>query len=124
MIGKNIRKYRERKEFSQEFVASKLGLSQKAYSNIELDVTDLNINRLMAIANILEVTPEKLIEFDPNRLGRSGLSSSTSKSPKDSELKSMVELYEKIIKVLEEKNRLLEIMIEQLNHSINQSSAG
>lgn len=121
MIGKNIRKYRERKEFSQEFVASKLGLSQKAYSNIELDVTDLNINRLMAIANVLEVTPEKLIEFDANRLGRSGLSP-VSKAPKEAELKSIVELYEKIIKVLEEKNRLLEIMIEQLNVAVNQKS--
>ncbi len=123
MIGKNIRKYRERKEFSQEFVASKLGLSQKAYSNIELDVTDLNINRLMQIANVLEVTPEKLIEFDANRLGRTGITP-VSKTPKEAELKSIVELYEKIIKVLEEKNRLLEIMIEQLNDSINQKSAG
>lgn len=43
--------------YSQEFVASKLGLSQKAYSDIESGKTKLKSEVLNEIAKILEISP-------------------------------------------------------------------
>jgi transcriptional regulator with XRE-family HTH domain len=63
-IGSNIKKIRELKNLSQEFMASRLNLSQGAYSNIENDKTELNQDRIKEIATILEVDPFLLYSFD------------------------------------------------------------
>ncbi|WP_010249263.1 helix-turn-helix domain-containing protein [Myroides injenensis] len=43
--------------FSQEYVALKLGISQKAYSDIESGKTKLKTDVLNEIAKILEISP-------------------------------------------------------------------
>jgi transcriptional regulator with XRE-family HTH domain len=51
----NIRYYRETKRFTQQAVATHLGISQNAYSKIERGVTELTISKLFLIALFLEV---------------------------------------------------------------------
>jgi transcriptional regulator with XRE-family HTH domain len=63
-IGKKIRKLRELKELTQEYIASEIGLSQSAYSKIEAGETDITYQRLEKIADILEVKPEDIIAFN------------------------------------------------------------
>lgn len=46
--------------YSQEYVALKLGLSQKAYSDIESGKTKLKNDVLNQIAIILEISPAKI----------------------------------------------------------------
>jgi transcriptional regulator with XRE-family HTH domain len=46
-----IKQIRELKNFTQEYVAQKLGLSTRAYSKIETGETQLTINRFLTIAN-------------------------------------------------------------------------
>jgi len=53
-ISNNIRKLREKKGFSQEFVAGKLGISQSTYSKLERDISNITLVRLYKIADILE----------------------------------------------------------------------
>ena len=60
MIGRNIRKYRLIKDYKQEFMADKLGLSQQAYSNLERNSKDIGILLLIKIANILEIEVKEL----------------------------------------------------------------
>lgn len=60
--AKKIRKYRERLDYSQEFMASELGISQPAYAKIEKGSTKINIERLVNIAKILNVEPQKLLD--------------------------------------------------------------
>jgi len=60
--SKRIRKYREALDYSQEFMASKLGISQPAYAKIEKGSTKINIERLVDIAKVLDVEPQKLLE--------------------------------------------------------------
>ena len=62
--GYKIRKVRELKGFTQEYVAQQLGVSQKAYSKIECGETKPEIARLDEIAKILEVSPADLSSFD------------------------------------------------------------
>jgi len=60
--AKRIRKYREALDYSQEFMASKLGISQPAFAKIENGTTKVNIEKLLNIAKILNVEPYKLLE--------------------------------------------------------------
>ncbi|MEZ2338393.1 helix-turn-helix domain-containing protein [Mucilaginibacter sp. RCC_168] len=55
--GEKIRLKRLEKRLSQENMAFELDISQAAYSKIELGQTELTINRIFEIAEILEVSP-------------------------------------------------------------------
>ena len=63
-IGLNIRKVREIKGFSQEYMANELEISQRHYSRFEQNETELSVNKLNQIASILGVTGQQLLGFD------------------------------------------------------------
>jgi len=54
-ISSKIKKLRELKGLSQEYMAENLNISQSAYSKIERNDKSLNIERVQDIANILGV---------------------------------------------------------------------
>lgn len=64
MIGLKIKKLRELKNFTQEFMADKLQMSQSNYSRIENNDLDVPFSKLQLIADILEISITDLIEFD------------------------------------------------------------
>ncbi len=57
-----IRKKRNELQYSQEYMANQLGISQPAYANLENGETKLNTKRLEKIAKILEVDLIDLLE--------------------------------------------------------------
>jgi transcriptional regulator with XRE-family HTH domain len=61
-VAANIRKQREAKNYTQEYLAAKLKISQNAYSKIELGYTKITLERLFQIADILGSTPMQLID--------------------------------------------------------------
>lgn len=61
----NIKKLRELKNYTQQYMAESLGITQAAYSKIEKGKTQLSYIKLEKIANILEVTVEAVVNFDP-----------------------------------------------------------
>lgn len=63
-VGSNIRKIRELKGFSQDFMANQLKISQRQYSRIENEETKLDLDKLNAISEVLEVTLEQLLRFN------------------------------------------------------------
>jgi transcriptional regulator with XRE-family HTH domain len=67
-IGSNLRKLRELKNISQEFIANKLELSIKSYSNIENNVTKITLERLTQICEILEIHPQAMMNFDSEKI--------------------------------------------------------
>lgn len=58
-----IKQIRELKNITQEFMATQMGLSTRAYSKIETGETQLTINRLNEIGEILEVPPMEILGF-------------------------------------------------------------
>ncbi|RWU06336.1 helix-turn-helix domain-containing protein [Pedobacter chitinilyticus] len=60
-IAKRIRKVREFKKISQQELASKIGISQNAYSKIELGYSKISLDRLFLIAKLLEVDTLELL---------------------------------------------------------------
>jgi transcriptional regulator with XRE-family HTH domain len=63
-----IKQIRELKNFTQEYVASQLGLSTRAYSKIEAGETQLTINRLNEISAILGIQPLEVLGFDHKQI--------------------------------------------------------
>jgi transcriptional regulator with XRE-family HTH domain len=63
-IGENIREIREKeKNLKQEDVAKALGITTKAYSNIENNIADITLTRLYELAEIFEVAPEYILNY-------------------------------------------------------------
>ena len=66
MIADKIRSARTAKGISQEYIAEMLGMSQSAYSKIELKKTKINFEFLQEIAPILGLSTSELILFGDN----------------------------------------------------------
>ncbi|MGY4384785.1 transcriptional regulator with XRE-family HTH domain [Pedobacter sp. UYP24] len=64
----NIKKVRHFKNYSQDYIAAKLNISQNAYSKIELGHSKITLERFFQIANILDVDEAQLISLDPMSL--------------------------------------------------------
>jgi len=67
-VAGNIRKIREYRDYTQDYLAAKLKISQNAYSKIELGYSKLTIDRLFQIATILEVEVTHLLTLNHNDL--------------------------------------------------------
>ena len=61
MIGRKIKMLRESKNYTQEYMASNLNISQNTYSRIENENVKISTDRLKEIASLLEVPSEYLI---------------------------------------------------------------
>jgi transcriptional regulator with XRE-family HTH domain len=61
---RRIKLIRESKNFTQEYMAEKLGISQNAYSKIEAGHTRLTTDRAEEISKILEIPIESLLTDD------------------------------------------------------------
>ncbi|MGY0039836.1 helix-turn-helix domain-containing protein [Pedobacter sp. NJ-S-72] len=64
IVAANIRKIREFRNYTQDYLAAKLSISQNAYSKIELGYSKLTVERLFQIAAILDVRVMQLIIVD------------------------------------------------------------
>lgn len=63
-VGNRIRKLREFRNFTQEYMALKLGLSVTAYGDIERDKVAVSVKRVQKIARILEIHYSHLEDED------------------------------------------------------------
>jgi transcriptional regulator with XRE-family HTH domain len=64
-IERKLEKIRKLQGFSQEYVASKLNISQKSYSKIECGETKVTLKKLIEICKVLEIDVKKFQNFDP-----------------------------------------------------------
>lgn len=66
-LGTRIKKMRESRNWTQEFMASQLKISQNSYSRIESENVKLSTERLKEIADIFEVPAEFILSNEaPN----------------------------------------------------------
>lgn len=68
MVGKNIKRFRNEKNMTQDQLAEKLSVTRQAVSNWENGKTQPDVETLGNIAQVLEVTLEDLIHDKPKKL--------------------------------------------------------
>ncbi len=66
-IEEKIKNLRELKNFTQEYMAEKLGVTQAAYSKIENGTNKISYAKIVDISNIFGVKPEELLAFDSQK---------------------------------------------------------
>jgi transcriptional regulator with XRE-family HTH domain len=105
-LGTRIKKMRESRNWTQEFMASQLKISQNSYSRIESENVKLSTERLKEIADIFEVPAELIL---------------SNEAPNFSVNNSTVEKYYAFINNLQEDQKeilqkSIQILEEQLKH--------
>ncbi len=122
-VGERIKHIREERNFSQQFLATKLNISQKAYSKIETGETRLSVDNLLKIAEVLETSLNNILETDGNAVynnfsTHNGEGIVIHKTTSD----KIGELYEKIIKTKDEELQRLVKQNESFLRTIEELS--
>lgn len=60
ICGQNIRKIRRDRDLTQEYMAFEMGISQKAYSDIENSKVKINLEILTKVSSILDIKPSDI----------------------------------------------------------------
>jgi transcriptional regulator with XRE-family HTH domain len=60
----NIKTIRETKNYSEEYMADKMGISQSTYNRKENGEGDFTLTELIKMADVLEVSVSKIIDMD------------------------------------------------------------
>ncbi|KQW99247.1 helix-turn-helix transcriptional regulator [Flavobacterium sp. Root420] len=63
-VYKNIKKIRELKNLTRDYVADELKMSTSGYGKIERGEVDLTVSKLEKIADVLDVSIEFIFRFD------------------------------------------------------------
>lgn len=63
-VGTKIKRIRELKNIPMKEIAEKLDMSIQGYSKIERNEVSLTVEKLMKIAEAMELKPEELLTFD------------------------------------------------------------
>lgn len=63
-LGTKIKKLREIKNYKQDYMAEKLGLSVNSYGRIERDEVEVSHERLEQIAKALDLSVQDILSFD------------------------------------------------------------
>jgi transcriptional regulator with XRE-family HTH domain len=63
-VGTKVKKLRELRNFTQSYMAERLGIAQSSYSTIESGESDITLSRLDEISKILGMRLEDVMAFD------------------------------------------------------------
>lgn len=115
-IGHKIKKLRELKNLTQEHMAKSIGISQGAYSRMELGETEITYSKLEKISEELGMKPEEVIAFNEsvvfnvmnNQTGNGLVINNNQISESDKNI------YEKHIELLKEENQYLKKIIDSI----------
>lgn len=112
-IGNRIRKIRELRNYTQKHMADQLGISQKAYSNIENDETDLSISRLSQIALILDLEIIDILNFDKKEIlkGHYNIQRGNNNTFRIDPIEKIEELYERLLQIKEQEITFLKKLL-------------
>lgn len=106
----------ESKDFSQEYVANKLDMHQRTYSNLESGKTKLTIDRIKQLAEFYQVGPDYFlsdelptINYNSGKYSRSIIAANTYKEVNKTDSK---ELFKRIIK---EKEIQIDHLVKELS---------
>lgn len=119
IFGKNIRKFRELKGYSQEYMAHELDITQASYAKLENNTTKLDVGRLFTIAKLLETDVADILELNKQTIfNQSNNVTANAFGNVDKLQQDNKEIYEKLIQAKDEQIALLKALLKQYHHDI------
>lgn len=122
-LGLKIKKIRELKNYKQDYMAERLGISQSNYSRYENLETQVSDAMLQQIAEVFELAPEQIQGFDEKVI----FSNNTLHDHSNLSYCSTINQYvidSKIEKLYEEQIALLKKQVELLEGKIGELTKG
>jgi transcriptional regulator with XRE-family HTH domain len=113
-LNERIRDIREKKNYSQEYMANKLGMSQNAYSRLESGQTKLALDRIKSISEILEISFISLLELEDRQVFNIQHNETVNGHVNYHRSQSEKELYDQLLLEKDRRIRLLEHQIDFL----------
>lgn len=112
-VGDKIKKLRELKSYTQQYMADELELSLSGYGKIERDETDISISRLEKIATVLEVDISSILSFDEKNIFNFHNNQNAMVSLRDQHINQM-ELIDRMANQYKDENEYLKKLIDKL----------
>ncbi len=109
-LGWKICKLREFRNYTQEFMAAQLQISQRSYSRIEKDLVRIRIDHLNKIADILGIHIQDILSFDEKKLFEAPVV--------PAEPDKLIRLYERILEMNKQELEAKDREIESLRRTI------
>lgn|SRR5690554_5752380 len=110
-----LKKIREDRHYTQEYIANKLGISIRAYSKIERGETQLTINRLKEISAILNFSPSELLNDDVEQPSNQQHVGYNEEQIVTTGIFPMKEHYEETISILKDQIETLKKIIDKMS---------
>ena len=113
VIGKNIRKQREIKGYSQEYMAHELNINQASYAKLENSSTKITVDRLFAISKLLETDVADILELNKQTIfNQNNKTTANAFANVENLYQENREVYEKLIQAKDEQ---IQLLMEQIN---------
>jgi len=114
IIGKNIRKFRELKGYSQEYMANEMELTQASYAKLESNSTKISVERLFTIAKLLETDVADILELNKQTIYHQDIKEHSIGHQEVQNLhQDNKEVYEKLLQSKDEQIALLKSLLSQ-----------
>ena len=110
-VGDNIKKLRELRNYTQQYMADQLEISLSGYGKIERNETDVSLGRLQQIADILGVDIHGILRFDDKHIFNLN-NNEVANGQVNNYYSGREELLERIIEQLRKENENLLSIIE------------
>jgi transcriptional regulator with XRE-family HTH domain len=67
-IINNIKTIRESKNFTEDYIAEQMGISQSSYNRKENGHSDFSLSEILKLGEVLEVPPSRFIDMDLEKI--------------------------------------------------------
>lgn len=99
-----VRKLREFRNYTQEYMAEQLNLSQRAYSSLENGKTQLSVDRLVDICKLLDVSVGEILDIENQNIYNNNFNNNAENNHgnlifKKDDFEEERKLYERIIEM-------------------------
>lgn len=116
-VARNIKKFRELRDFTQDYMADMLQISQSHYNRMEKGDVKVTGEIVDKVSKILDVSPEALYTFDDKGILQNG-NNNTLNSYQFNEHVNIYPIDKKLEKLYEDKIRMLEDEIKRLKSRV------
>ncbi len=113
-LGQKIKKLRELKDYTQQYVAEKLEITQSSYSKLETGTVDIPFSKLEEIATALGISVEDIISFNENMVFNIKNNKKANGLVINQISQNEKKLYDEYIESLKVENSYLKNMIDKL----------
>lgn len=119
-ISERIKSIRVSKQFSQDYMANELGISQRAYSKIENDEIKLDLEKLQKIAEIFEMEAGEILNGENSQANVFNNYKSITNAVVNNYNKKQDELQNEIINILKNEISSLKTILKEKDQQISE----